>query len=83
MAYTQQQQQQQQTEHVSARGSKSAGATSNYFFIIENSIFCFIIESLNGIENSLKSPPISPMDQQNRLSQIRKSQPTRSASTGK
>jgi hypothetical protein len=30
MAYKQQQQQQQQTEHVSRRGSKSAGATSNF-----------------------------------------------------
>jgi len=32
MAYTQQQQQ-QQAEHISARGSKSAGATSNSYML--------------------------------------------------
>lgn len=38
-------------------------------------------ESTNGHESLLRSPPGAAFDQQNRMSQIRKSQPTRSAST--
>jgi len=85
MAYTQQQQHQKQTEHISARGSKSAGATSNSYmlsFFVIFYIVSIILESSNGNESSVKSPPNSPIDQQNRLSQIRKFQPTRSVSTG-
>ncbi|CAF0734574.1 unnamed protein product [Rotaria sordida] len=59
------QQQQQQTENILARESKSAE----------------LIKSSNFNQNLIRSPPNSPTDQQNRLSQMRKSQPTRSVST--
>ncbi|CAF1080181.1 unnamed protein product [Adineta steineri] len=58
-------QQQQQPEMISTRESRSAGYT----------------KTTNGHENSLNSPPISPTNQQNRLSQIQKPQFTRSLST--
>lgn len=84
MAYTQQQQQQQrqETEHVSARGSRSAGVTSNcHRSLVVSELF--LLESADDHESFLKSPPTISMDQQNRFSQLRKFQPTRSASTGK
>ena len=40
------------------------------FFVIFYIIF-ILLESSNGNESSVKSPPNSPIDQQNRLSQIR------------
>ncbi|CAF4384534.1 unnamed protein product [Rotaria sp. Silwood2] len=60
-----QQQQHHETENILPRESKSAEA----------------IKSSNGNQSLMKSPPNSPSDQQNRLSQVRKSQPTRSVST--
>ncbi|CAF0831903.1 unnamed protein product [Rotaria sp. Silwood1] len=57
--------QQQQTENVLTRESRSAEA----------------IKSSYGNQSLMKSPPNSPTDQQNRLSQVRKSQPARSVST--
>jgi hypothetical protein len=42
----------------------------------------YLSESPAGHESPLRSPPTSPTDQQRQLSQIRKSQPTRSASIG-
>lgn len=83
MAYTQQKQ--EQIEHISSRESKSAGipSKSQCFFLLFKMNFFLILESSDGHESFVKSPSHSPIDQQNRLSQIRKSQPTRSASTGK
>ncbi|CAF4641723.1 unnamed protein product [Rotaria socialis] len=60
-----QQQQQSPSEHVLTRVSKSAEA----------------IKSSNDNQLFMKSPPNSPTDQINRLSQVRKSQPARSVST--
>jgi len=51
MAYTQQQHQhQQQTENISARGSKSAGATSNSYMLLFFYHFLYRIDYIRIIE---------------------------------